>query len=77
MTHEDDDDDDDDDDVKNNFCDKVEQVFNQFPRHYTNILLGDFNARVGMQDIFKLILGNENLHEVSNDNGVRVVNFAT
>jgi hypothetical protein len=28
-----------------------------------------------MEDIFKTT-GNENLHEISNDNGVRVVNFA-
>jgi hypothetical protein len=41
------------------------------------ILLGDFNAKVGRGDISKLIIGNENWHEVSNDNGVRVVNFAT
>jgi hypothetical protein len=40
-------------------------------------LLGDFNAKVGRQDIFKTIIGNESLHEASNDNGVRVVNFAT
>jgi hypothetical protein len=31
----------------------------------------------GREDIFKPIIGNENLHEASNDNGVRVVNFAT
>jgi hypothetical protein len=41
------------------------------------ILLGDFNAKVGMEDIFKPIIGNKSLHEASNDNGVRVVNFAT
>jgi hypothetical protein len=41
------------------------------------ILLGDFNAKVGREDIFKPIIGNESLHEASNDNGVRVVNFAT
>jgi hypothetical protein len=41
------------------------------------ILMGDFNAKVGRKDIFKPIIGNESLHEVSNDNGVRVVNFAT
>jgi hypothetical protein len=41
------------------------------------ILLGDFNAKVGREDIFKLTIGNEILHESSNDNGVRVVNFAT
>jgi hypothetical protein len=40
-------------------------------------ILADFNAKVGREDIFKPIIGNENLHEVSNDNGVRVVNFAT
>jgi endonuclease/exonuclease/phosphatase family metal-dependent hydrolase len=41
------------------------------------ILLGDFNAKVGWEDIFKPRIGNESLHEASNDNGVRVVNFAT
>jgi endonuclease/exonuclease/phosphatase family metal-dependent hydrolase len=41
------------------------------------LLMGDFNAMVGMEDIFKPIIGNESLHEASNDNGVRVVNFAT
>jgi hypothetical protein len=41
------------------------------------ILLGDFNAKVGREDIFKLTIGNESSHKISNDNGVRVVNFAT
>jgi hypothetical protein len=40
------------------------------------MLLGDFNAKVGREDIFKPTIGNESLHEISNDNGVRVVNFA-
>jgi hypothetical protein len=41
------------------------------------ILLGDLNAKVGRENIFKPTIGNESLHEISNDNGVRVVNFAT
>jgi hypothetical protein len=41
------------------------------------ILLGDFNAKVGREDIFKPTIRNETSHEISNDNGVRVVNFAT
>jgi hypothetical protein len=41
------------------------------------IFLGDFNAKVGREDIFKPIIGNESLHEASNDNAVRGVNFAT
>jgi hypothetical protein len=40
------------------------------------ILLGDFNAKVGREDIFKPTNWNESLHEINNDNGVRVVNFA-
>jgi hypothetical protein len=40
-------------------------------------LLGDFNAKVGREGTFKPTLGNWSLHEINNDNGVRVVNFAT
>jgi hypothetical protein len=41
------------------------------------ILLGDFNAKLGREDIFKPTIGNESSHEISNDNGVKVINFAT
>jgi len=41
------------------------------------ILLGDFNAKVGRENYFKPKIGNESLHQGSNDNGVRIVNFAT
>ena len=41
------------------------------------ILLGDFNAKVGRENIFKPTIGNASLHLNSNDNGVRIVNFAT
>jgi hypothetical protein len=37
------------------------------------ILVGDFDAKVGREDIFNLTIGNESLHRISNDNGVRVV----
>jgi len=41
-----------------------------------NILLGDFNAKIGTENIFKLTNGNTRLHEISNKIGVRVVNSA-
>jgi hypothetical protein len=41
------------------------------------MLLGDFSVKVGKEDFFKLTIGNESLLEISNDNGVRLVNFAT
>jgi hypothetical protein len=41
------------------------------------ILLLDFNVKPGRENILKPTIGNESLHEDSNDNGVRLVNFAT
>jgi hypothetical protein len=41
------------------------------------ILLGDLNAEVCREGIFQPTNGNRRLHEISNDNGVRIVNFAT
>jgi hypothetical protein len=32
---------------------------------------------VGRENIFKATIGTESLHQDSNDNGVRIVNFAT
>jgi len=41
------------------------------------ILLGDFNAKVGRENIFKPTIGKESLHQDNNDNYVSMVNFAT
>jgi hypothetical protein len=41
------------------------------------MLLGDFNAKVRREDISKPTIRNESLHEINNDNGVRVVKCAT
>jgi hypothetical protein len=40
------------------------------------ILLGDFNAKLGVEDVIKLTIGNVNLLQDSYDNGVRIVNLA-
>jgi endonuclease/exonuclease/phosphatase family metal-dependent hydrolase len=55
----------------------MEPVFDKFPKYHMKILFGDFNAKEGREDIFKQTIGNESLHKISNDNGVRLVNFAT
>ena len=64
------------DDSKGSFYKELEQVIEHFPKYHTKILLGDFNAKVGREDIFKLTNGNKSLHQDSNDNGVRIINFA-
>ena len=65
------------DDSKDIFYEELEQVFHHFPKYHMQILLEDFNAKVGRENIFKPTIMNESLHQDSNDNGVIIVNFAT
>jgi hypothetical protein len=64
-------------DVKDSFYEELERIFDKFPKYHMKILLADLNGKVGREDIFKPTIGNESLQEISNDNGVRVVNFVT
>jgi hypothetical protein len=41
------------DDVKDSFYEEFERVFDKFPKYHMKILLGDFNAKVGREDILK------------------------
>lgn len=65
------------DDMKDSFYEKLECVFDLFLKYHMNILLGHFNAKVGRGDTVKPTIGSESLREISNDTGVRLVNFAT
>jgi exonuclease III len=55
------------DDVKDSFYKELERVFDKFPKYHKKILLGDFNAKVGREDIFKPTTGNESLRKISNE----------
>jgi hypothetical protein len=57
------------DDMMDSFYEELERVFDKFPQYHMKILL-DFNAKVSREDIFIPTIGNENLHEISNDKGV-------
>ena len=65
------------DDSKDSLYEELEKVFSHFPKYNMKILLGDFNAKLEREDIFKLTIGNESLHQDNNDNDVRIVNLAT
>jgi len=51
------------DDSKESFYEELEQVFDHIPRYHMKILLGDFNAKVGRENIFKPTIGNESLQQ--------------
>jgi hypothetical protein len=59
------------------FFEELEQVFNHYPKYHMKILLEDFTAKLEREDIFKPTIGNGSLHQDSNANGVRIVNFTT
>jgi hypothetical protein len=64
------------DDVKDSLYEKFECILDEFHKYHTKMLL-NFNAKVGREDIFKPRVWNGSLLKTNNDNGVRVVNFAT
>jgi len=53
----------------------IQAGFQSFSYHMKN-LLGDFNAKVGREGIFKPRIWNDSLHQDSKDNGVKILNFA-
>jgi hypothetical protein len=65
------------DNTKASFNDKLQRELDKFPKYNMKILLGDFNVKLGREGIFKTTIWNWSLYKISNENGVRVVNFAT
>jgi len=61
------------DESKYSFYEELQQDFNRFPKYHVKIILADFGVKVGRENIFKLIIGNESLRQDSSNNGVRIV----
>ncbi|XP_073979057.1 uncharacterized protein [Rhodnius prolixus] len=64
------------DEDKEAFYDLLERTFDQCPNYDIKIIAGDMNAKVGKEDIYRPTIGNQSLHDTSNNNGQRLVNFA-
>lgn len=61
--------------LKTSFYEEFEHLVYQLLNDYMKIILWNFNAIIGKENIFKSTVGLESLHEKSNDNGVRVTNL--
>ncbi|KAJ0171123.1 hypothetical protein K1T71_013322 [Dendrolimus kikuchii] len=62
---------------KDEFYDQLELVYDQIPNYDVKIILGDCNAKVGREEIYKPTIGMHSKHNVSNDNGTRLISFAS
>ena len=61
---------------KEEFYNLLEQNIKQIARSDIKIILGDFNAKVGKESIYKPTIGNESLHNETNNNGIKMIQFA-
>jgi len=65
------------DDEKNGFYAALEDVVDRSPRQDVKIVLGDCNAKIGREEALRPTIGLHSLHQHSNDNGLRLVSFAS
>ncbi|XP_055371661.1 craniofacial development protein 2-like [Condylostylus longicornis] len=65
-----------DDSVKEDFHDLLYKTYGDCPRYDAKILLGDFNAKIGQEEIFGKTIGAHSLHHTTNDNGFRLTDLA-
>lgn len=64
------------DQIKEYFYEEVSNVLNLTPRYDIKIVIGDLNAKVGREELFRDYTGGHSKHISSNDNGLRVIDFA-
>ena len=48
-----------DENIKETFYETLERVFDEAPRHDTKIVLGDFNAKIGKEIVYRPTIGKE------------------
>lgn len=65
-----------DDATKDCFYELLEKTYEQCPRYDVKIVLGDFNAKIGKEDIFGRTIGRHSLHDTTSGNGFRLIDFA-
>jgi len=65
------------DEEKDAFYEKLSKAYNDCPRFDIKIVLGDMNAKVGREEVFRPTIGKWSLHAETNENGLRLIDFAT
>jgi hypothetical protein len=65
------------DEEKNSFYDELDEIHGECPKRDCKIIIGDMNAKVGNEQIYRPVIGKHSLHKRSNDNRMRLINFAS
>jgi len=65
------------DEIVDEFYETLQSVCEEIPKHDAIITLGDFNAKLGKEQLYIYVIRRHSLHEVTNNNGLRLVQYAT
>jgi exonuclease III len=58
------------------FYELLERTYENCPKNGLKIIIGDMNAKVGRDKIYRKYVSRHSAHEKTNDNGTRLINFA-
>lgn len=61
---------------KDEYYEALTNAYDECPAHDVKIVLGDFNAKVGKEEVYRPTIGKYSLHDTTNENGERMVFFA-
>ena len=61
---------------KDDFHEDLERIYMKVPKHDTKVMMGDFNAKVGKESGLAPNVGKYSLHEETNNDGWRMIDFA-
>jgi exonuclease III len=61
---------------KDTFYQDLDRTVDFLPSNNVKLILGDFNAKVGRESEYRWTVGPNSLHNISNDSGVRLIDFA-
>jgi len=61
---------------KEHFYKELQRTQHRVPKHDVTIILGDMNAKLGLEKVFSQVVGHHTLHDISNENGEMVANYA-
>ncbi|XP_058449191.1 uncharacterized protein LOC131429161 [Malaya genurostris] len=64
------------DDDKDAFYAQLERKYDCCPSHDVKIIIGDLNAQVGQEEEFRPTIGRFSAHQLTNENGLRLIDFA-
>jgi hypothetical protein len=61
---------------KRRFYETLARAHDESPSYDIKIVLGDLNAQIGNEEYYSPVIGKKSLHEVTNDNGDWLIQFA-